>query len=517
MGTGWGAHAVRPYKRAVIRVHLRPSSAFIRVRRFCASVTPLSGTIAPVSSEPARKESGPRPSAGRDLTTGSIPRHLVAFATPMLAANALQTAYSFVNAFWVGRFLGTEALAAVTVSQPVIFVVIASAAGLTLAGNILVAQYYGAREWDRLRQTVQTSVTLVSIASVLLLVVGQLVVRRLLVAINTPADIFAASVSYLHITLWTIPFAFGIFLIASLLRGIGDSRTPVYFQVISLLLNAILDPLLMFGWLGFPRLGLNGTAWATLTAQVLAVIALFFYLPQRRPLVAPDWRRLQLDRATAWLLLWIGVPSMVQQSVVSVSGLFIVSFVSAFGSTADAAYGAAIRIDGIAFLPALTMGLAVSTLAGQNLGARLFDRVRQTFRWGILLSAGLSALIAAVVIGFPRSFIHIFSTDPEVVAIGAGYLRIVGWTYLLYAVMFASNGIINGSGQTLITTAFSVTSLWGIRLPLAWYLAHRMHSVRGIWWGMLSSVFFGMLFTLAYYATGRWKRVVVRHRRGAGE
>jgi putative MATE family efflux protein len=441
---------------------------------------------------------------------------LVAFATPMLAASALQSAYSFVNAFWVGRRLGTEALAAVTVSQPVIFVIIASAAGLTLASNILVAQYYGAREWDRLRQTVQTSVALVGVGSLLVLMVGQLAVRRLLTAINTPPDILPASVSYLHITLWTVPFSFGIFLIASLLRGIGDSRTPVYFQAVSVLLNGLLDPVLMFGWLGFPRLGLNGTAWATLIAQAMAVAALFVYIPRRRPLVAPDWSRLQLDRATAWLLLWIGVPSMVQQSVVSVSGLFIVSFVSAFGSTADAAYGAALRIDGVAFLPALTMGLAVSTLAGQNLGARLFDRVRQTFRWGILLSTGISAVIAAVVIAFPRFFVHIFSTDPAVVAIGAGYLRIVGWTYILYAVMFASNGVINGSGQTLITTAFSITALWGIRLPLAWYLAHHMHSVRGIWWGMLSSVFFGMLFSLAYYATGRWKQVVVRHRRGAG-
>ncbi len=458
----------------------------------------------------------PPPAAGRDLTTGSIPRHLVAFATPMLAASALQTAYSFVNAFWVGRRLGTEALAAVTVSQPIIFITIAAAAGLTLGANILVAQYYGAREWARLRDTVQTSVVLIGGISVALLLLGQLMVRRLLVAIHTPPDIFAASDGYLHVVLWSLPFSFGLFLISSLLRGIGDSQTPVYFQAVSVLLNGLLDPVLMFGWLGFPRLGLNGTAWATLVAQVLAVAALFLYIPRHRPLVAPDWRRLQVDRPTAWLLVRIGVPSMVQQSVVSVSMLFIVSFVSAFGSHADAAFGAAIRIDGIAFLPALTMSLAVATLAGQNIGARLFDRVRQVFWWGLLMSVGISGAIAAVVIADPESFIRIFIRDPEVVAIGVGYLRIVAFTYVVYAVMFVSNGVINGSGQTAVTTAFSITALWGIRLPLAWYLSHRMHSVRGIWIAMLTSVLFGMVFSLAYYATGRWKRPVVRHRRAAG-
>ena len=241
----------------------------------------------------------PSPRAGRDLTTGSIPRHLVAFSLPMLAGSALQTAYGFVNAFWVGRFLGAKDLAAITVSQPVIFVTIAAAAGLTLAANILVAQYFGAKHWERLQRVVQTSFVLVTGVSFLLLALGLLFANHVLNAINTPPDIFATALGYLRIVLWTLPLSFAVFLISSLLRGVGDSKTPVYFQTVALLINAALDPVLMFGWFGSPRLGLNGTAWATIVAQAAAIVALLLYVPTRRPLVAPNWRRPQVDWPTS--------------------------------------------------------------------------------------------------------------------------------------------------------------------------------------------------------------------------
>ncbi len=316
-----------------------------------------------------RTSSDPPPRAGRDLTVGSIPRHLVAFAAPMVVGSALQTAYSLVNAFWVGKRLGTEALAAVTVSQPVIFVMIAAAGGLTLATNILLAQYYGARNYDRIKGVVQTSTVLVVGVSVILLALGLIFSPRLLHLVDTPADVFPLALSYLRVIFWTLPLSFGLFLIASMLRGIGDSKTPVYFQAVSVVVNAILDPLLMFGYFGFPRLGLNGTAYATIIAQAAAVLALLIFLPGHRPLVMPDWRRLRIHLDTAWALFEIGAPSMVQQSMVSLSMVFIVRFVSHFGSNVDAAFGAAIRVDSVAFLPALTIGMAISTLAGQNIGA----------------------------------------------------------------------------------------------------------------------------------------------------
>ena len=462
-----------------------------------------------MSSDPDRT---PAARAGRDMTTGSIPRHLVAFALPMLAGSALQTAYSFVNAFWVGKRLGAGALAAVTVSQPVIFVTIAAAAGLTLATNILIAQYYGARDWDRLKRVVQTSAVFATAVGLVLLALGLTFARELLLLINTPGDVFAASLGYLRIVLWTLPLTFWLFLIGAMLRGIGDSRTPVYFQTVSVLLNTVLDPILMFGWLGFPRLGLNGTAWATIFSQAAAVVALMLYVPKRRPLVMPQLRPRRMDLQTTWLLIEIGFPSMVQQSVVSVSMLVIVSLVSRFGSLTDAAFGAGLRIDSVAFMPAITIGLAVSTLAGQNLGAGKLERVREVFRWGLLLSGGISLVIAVLAASFPTYCLRIFINDPGVLAIGVGYLHIIAATYVIYAVMFISHGIINGAGHTVVTTLISMIALWGIRLPLAALLSRHHDGPTGIWYAMLISVFCGMAMSLSVYLSGFWKRPVVKLR-----
>jgi putative MATE family efflux protein len=434
----------------------------------------------------------------------------MAFALPMLAGNLLQTAYSFINAFWVGKFLGTAALAAVTVSMPVVFLTFALAGGLTLATNVLVAQYFGARDYPRVRRTVQTSGALIGVVSLLLLGMGLLFSAGVLRAINTPADILARAEGYLRIMLWSIPLSFGVFLIGSMLRGIGDSQTPVYFQAASVVLNAALDPLLMFGWLGFPRLGLNGTACATLIAQVFAVVGLLLWVPRKRPLVAPDWRHLGVEWPTGLLLLRIGLPAMVQQSVVSVSMVVITSLVSGFGTVADAAFGAALRIDQIAFLPALTVGAATSTLAGQNIGARQFARVRWVYWWAMLLSGGISLVITGLAVGLPRIWLRAFLSDAEAISIGVGYLRIVGFTYVLYAAMFVSHGVINGAGHTTATTLISVITLWGVRLPLAAVLSEHLHAESGIWLGMLVSVGASMLLSQGYYFSGRWRKPVVR-------
>ncbi|MHB9133813.1 MAG: MATE family efflux transporter [Armatimonadota bacterium] len=450
---------------------------------------------------------------GRDLTTGSIPRHLIAFSLPMLVGSLLQTAYSFVNAIWVGRYIGKEALAAVTVSLPAVFVLVALAAGLTLSTNILVSQYVGAREYRQVRRVVQTSVVLVLGLSLLLCALGEYFSADLLRLMQTPPDVYHLALPYLRIFLLSLPLSFAIFLIASLLRGTGDSKTPLYFQAVSVVINAVLDPILIFGAFGFPKLGLDGTAWATLIAQSVAVVALFVLIPRLQPLVAPDCLRLRVDLVVARLLVVIGLPAMIQQSMVSMSLLAVVHYVSVYGGTnADAAFGAAIRIDQVAFLPAMTLGMAVSTLTGQNIGAGKVHRVSEVFWWGLLLSGGISLVISLAAMAYPQYFLRIFINDPHVIAIGSDYLRVVSFTYVLYAVMFISNGVINGAGHTFATTLITVAALLLIRIPLAKYLPVYLYqgSVRGIWVAMLLSVGMGMILSLLYYASRRWQQAVIK-------
>ncbi|WP_437283482.1 MATE family efflux transporter [Sorangium sp. So ce375] len=450
-----------------------------------------------------------KPKFGTDLTTGSIPRHIVTFSLPMLLGGFLQTTYSFINAIWVGQFLGTAALAAVTVSFPVVFTIFGVGMGMTLATNILISQSFGARRFDELRRVVDGSTVLIYGLGLLLTALGEIFTPQILRAMDTPADVFAPSVSYLRIYLLSLPFSFGMFALRSMLQGTGDSRTPLYFQVGSVVLTTVLDPLLIFGRLGLPELGLNGTAWATLVSQALALVALNVHLHARRSPIAPRWPRFGQLGPTIRKTFRIGVPASVQQSVVSLGMVVVTGIVNGFGEVATAAFGAASRIDQIAFLPAINMGMAISTLAGQNLGAGHRGRVREIFVWGCVFSGGMTLLISAVAVAFPEALLGVFITDPAVVELGVSYLHTVGACYVFFALTFVSNGIINGAGATMITTAISLLGLWIVRAPFAYFLSREMRSVKGVWYAIAASFVVSMIASTAYYASGRWKRPLV--------
>ncbi len=447
---------------------------------------------------------------GRDLTTGSIPRHMVAFSLPILIGSALHTAYSFVDAIWVGHYLGRSALAAVTVSFPVVFVLVAVGGGLTMATGILVGQHYGARDAQQMRRVVDSSVVLMGGLSVALTLGGSVLAPHILRAMDTPAAVLPLATGYMRIFLLGIPFGFGLFLTRSMLQGIGDSATPLYFQGGAVMLNIILDPLLMLGWLGFPRLGLDGAAWATVVSQGLALAALLVHLKRRHSPVAPSFHRLRVHWPTAWVTVRIGTPAALQQSLVSISMVFVIGIVNRFGESATAAYGAASRVDQLAFMPALTLSLAVSTFTAQNIGAHKFDRVRATFWWGLALAGSVTLLASILALTIPATLLRIFTSDPAVIRIGIGYLRVVGACYICFAALFVSNGVINGAGHTFVTALISLVSLWVVRVPFALYLSNRLGDVRGIWYAIAASFAVTMCASLGYFSSGRWRRPVGR-------
>ncbi len=448
---------------------------------------------------------------GRDLTTGSIPRHLLVFSLPMLAGTALQTAYSFINAIWVGQFLSKSALAAVTVSFPVVFVLIAIGAGLTLATTILISQHYGGRDLAAVRSVVGNSTVLIAVGGLALMIGGEIFTPHILAAMGTPANVMPLAVGYMRIYLISLPLGFGMFLLRSMLQGIGDSTTPLYYLGGAVLLSTVLDPILMFGWLGAPKLGLNGTAWATIIAHTIALAALVARLRRSDNLVAPRLAFKDFDWSVAWTTIRIGAPSAAQQSLISVSMLFITGIVNSFGEDATAAFGAASRVDQLAFMPAMTFSLAIATLAGQNIGANRHDRIKEILKWGCILSGGVTLVASLLAVCLPRVLLRIFTSEPAVIDIGDDYLRIVGSGYLFFAIMFVGNGIINGSGHTMVTTLISLLSLWVVRVPLAYMLSGAI-GVDGVWYSIPASFFVSMTVSMAYYATGWWRRPVVKKR-----
>jgi putative MATE family efflux protein len=433
---------------------------------------------------------------------------------PLLAGNAIQAAYTMVNRMWVGQYLGSASLAAVTVAMQVTFILIAAVNGLTIGSGILISQFVGARNWDGVKRVVQNSVTLMGIISVVLLVVGQLAAVPLLRAIHTPPESWSLAVGYMRLFVFSFPLIFVAFLTAAVLRGVGDSVTPLVFQAVGVAITAVLDPLLMLGWLGFPKLGLNGTVVAMLIAQSTTTVAFFVYLHRKKHPVAPNWRQLRIDWPISKMTFKIGIPVAVQQLLVSLGSAGVLVFINEYKDNATAGFGAASQIDMIAFFVAMSFSMAISTIAGQNIGAGRFDRVRQTFWCGLALSGSLVLVVSILAVAFPTGLMSIFipqSTNPEAFRIGVSYLRVVGPSYITFAVMFVSIGIINGAGHTMVTTAMTLIGLWCVRLPLAAYFSHRFHRVEGIWYALVISFTVTMILSLVYFFSGKWKHAVLKH------
>lgn len=441
-----------------------------------------------------------------DFTEGSIPRHLIRFSIPMFLGNLLQALYNTVDSIWVGRFLGPGALGAVSIGFPVILALVSVVMGLATASTVLVSQYYGARQPEMVKRSVGNTLALLTLASALVSTVGLVFLRPLLRLINTPAEIFGMAQAYLQVFIAGLVFMFLYNGLAAVLRGLGDSRTPLVFLFYATVINIVLDPLLIFGVWPFPRLGVSGAALATVVAQAISVFLLMRHLAKASALMPDSVRQWRLERGLTAATFRIGLPAGVQQLMVSLGGLVLVSIINTFGPTVVAAYGAATRLDQFAFMPAMSTSLAVSSLVGQNMGAGRHDRVRQVVRSGAALTGSITAVVSLLAVAAPRALLSLFTTDQAVLAAGAAYLRIVGLSYVPLAVMFAINGALRGAGDTVPTMFTTLAALWLVRVPLARVLSKiPALGILGVWIASAVSPFVGLLGAYAYYLTGRWK------------
>jgi putative MATE family efflux protein len=447
---------------------------------------------------------------GKDLTVGSIPKHLLNFAVPLLIANLLTTGYSIINMIWVGNILGKDAVGATAVCFPVIFIIIGLAVGATMATSVLVSQYYGAKNYEMVEKVVNNSAAIALIMSAVLTIAGLLASDWLIKMMDTPPEIVPIASSYLKINLAGFTLMFLGTLITSILRGIGDTKTPLIFMVVAVAINAILDPLLIMGISPFPKLGLNGAAYASLFAQSIALVWGYIYLNRQNHVVAIRPEKLILEKDLSFLIFKIGFPSMIQQTLVSIGAAFITTFVNAFGAVAIAAYGAASRIDALATMPALAVGMAVTSLTGQNLGAGKPERIKEVFKWGLLMALAFTLAVSLLAVIIPGIILRMFIQESDVLSLGIVYLRIVGASYLLFAVLFVANGVINGAGQTIMTMLFSLLSLWFLRVPLAAFLSKTRLGITGIWLAIVFSFIITAGISYVYYRSGRWKKAALK-------
>jgi len=440
----------------------------------------------------------------KNLTEGNSGSLIFKFAMPMLIGNVFQQMYNIVDSVVVGRFVGKEALAAVGASFPLIFMMIAFVIGVSMGTTILISQYFGARDMKMVKRSIETMYIFLFFASIVVTILGISLSGTIFRLIKLPEDVMPQAIVYFNIYLTGSVFFFGFNGISAVLRGLGDSKTPLYFLIISTVMNMLLVLLFVavFKW------GVAGAAWATVISQAGAFITGILYLNRTHEIVKLNSLKLVFDRAIFRKSLMIGLPTGFQQTFVSMGMLAVTRIVNDFGTNAIAAYSAAGRLDSLAGMPAMNFGAALSTFVGQNLGANKPERVRQGLKATFLMSGSLAILTSLVVIIFRKPLMGLFTTDAAVMNIGAEYLVIVSSFYIFFSTMFVIGGVMRGAGDTLIPMLITLFALWIIRIPAAWILSRYM-GIDGIWWSIPIAWFIGMAFSYAYYLKGNWKKKVV--------
>ncbi len=445
----------------------------------------------------------------KDLSYGNEGRLIFRFAIPMLVGNVLQQLYNIIDSVIVGKFIGKEALAAVGTSGPIIFLLVSFIIGVTMGFTIAISQFFGARQMENVKKAIDTLYIFMFVTSLVVSAGGILLSGTIFRAIDLDPAIVPDAVIFLNIFLSGIIFMFGYNGTSAILRGLGDSRTPLYFLAGSIALNIVLDLIFVpvFHW------GVAGVAVATVISIAVAFFSQVIYLNRHHSVVRFSFRGMEFDRDIFSRSIRVGLPTGFQQTFVAAGMVALYWIVNQFGVDANAAYSAAGRIDTFASLPAMSFAMALSTFVGQNIGADRPDRVMKGLRDTLMMSVGTSVVISLFIIVFSKPLMRMFTTDAAVVAIGSEYLLIIGATYFLFAIMFTVNGLLRGAGDTLIPMFISLFSLWIIRIPVAWYLSHHpSFGLRGIWWSIPVGWLSGVLLYYAYYRTGNWKKKSVLRR-----
>lgn len=449
-----------------------------------------------------------------DLTTGPIGKTLIAFALPVLGSTVLQSLNGSANAIWVSHVLGEAALTATSNANQILFLMLGAAFGVTMAANIMIGQAIGAGDRSLAQKVIGTSTTFFIVLSLSVGVAGYVLTPYILTAMGTPAMARLDAIAYLRVIFAAMPFMYFFSFVMMAQRGTGDSRTPFYFSLLTVALDITLNPLLIIGVGPFPRLGIAGSATATLVAQTftLAVMLIHLYRTNSILVVKPrEWRLLLPDFGLVRRLVTKGLPMGFQMIVISLAAVTMMSFVNRYGVRTSAAYGAAAQLWTYVQMPSMALGAAVSSMAAQNVGAGRMDRVERVAGLGVLYAFLFTSLpVLVIYLADPwvlRAFLPATSLS---LPIAMHINSIVLWGFVPFGAAFILSGIVRATGTVWPPLFAMIVSLWGVRVPIAYFLEPRLHA-DAIWISFPA----GSLVTLAlaggYYRWGGWRRARMLH------
>ncbi|SDZ77119.1 putative efflux protein, MATE family [Haloplanus vescus] len=449
-----------------------------------------------------------------DLTSGDIGRPLLLLSLPIVVTNLFQTAYNLADTFWLGQY-GTDALAAISFAFPLVFLVISLGMGVSVAGSVLVAQYTGADEREEAEYAASQTMTFALLVSGLLGVAGYFAVDELLGLLGASPSVLPLATRYMEVVMLGMPFMFGFFVFVALMRGYGDTVTPMLVMFGSVVLNIAIDPFLIFGWtvvenaplvgtVAFPRMGIEGAAIATVFSRGLALLVGLWVMFRGTRGVRIRLRDMVPDTTYLRRLATIGLPASIEGTGRALSMNLLLVVVALFPDTVVAGYGIGTRVFSVVFLPAIAVARGVETMTGQNIGANEPDRAGRAadlaakVLFAVLTAAGIVIWLAAAPIA------DLFTTDPAVVDVATQFLRYVALTFGFIGVMRAYTGSFRGAGETLTAAAISVLMLGVIRFPIAWVAAPILGPA-GIWVAFALSNVLGATIAYVWYRRGTWR------------
>lgn len=440
-----------------------------------------------------------------DMLHGKPGRALFFFALPMIIGNLFQQCYNMVDTIIVGRFVGEDALAAVGASYSFTNVFIMIAIGGGIGASVLTSQYLGAGEYGKMRTSAYTALINFLAVSLALALFGFFFNPAIMRGLNTPENVFSDAVLYLQIYFTGLPFLFMYNVLSSIFNALGKSKIPLYFLIFSSILNVFLDLWMVLGW----NLGVAGVAVATVAAQGLsAVVSFFVLLKELKQYPVPEGEKILLyDQEMLARGVKIAIPSIIQQSIVSIGMLLVQSVVNGFGSSVLAGYSAGTRVESICIVPMIATGNAVSTFTAQNLGARQPERVRQGLKSSFFLVISFGILICVTLNLFHNQILSLFmdmESGAGAFAAGNSYVTFISWFFALIGFKAATDGVLRGSGDVNVYMAANLVNL-GLRVLVA-NLCAPVWGVQAVWYAVPMGWAANFLISFAWYLTGRWSR-----------
>ncbi len=459
---------------------------------------------------PSASPSGARPVKGsRDLTTGSIPRELLMFSLPVLGSSVMQSLNGSINSIWVGRYLGEAALTATSNANIVLFLLLGLVFGISMATSILVGQATGRKDSQKVKEIVGTSSVFFAGLSIAAALFGWLMSPHVLGWMNTPKESMSDAIAYMRVIFLAIPFMYFFNFLMMALRGTGDSRTPFQFMLLSVFIDILMNPLLIFGIGPFPKMGITGAATATLVAQSTALLGMILTLYRKQHVIAlkgPDRRYFCVKTELIRTLIAKGVPMGMQMLIISSSAVIMMSLVNRYGSEVTAAFGVASQIWTYVQMPALAIGASVSSMTAQNVGAGRWDRVTRITWTGLGFNIALTGMVIGLIYLLERPIFGLFlPTGSTAIETAVTINQHVAWSFLLFGMTIVLFGTVRATGAVMAPLLILFLSQWLLRLPFAWLGSAQWGQV-AVWWSFGLSSLLSLALAAAYYRWGNWRQ-----------